>query len=508
MDSSFSSTDTATIVLEGNHYAASPMDTTTSDNDSGSDVSGENNYDNQESPSVSTEQNDNVRSIKQDIRNVTAQILDQSKLDELYSLDEMMEADTLSRRDALRRTATLILAGTFIGGGTLKHQWDVVQKSSKKIGDLNYTRIIRESAIEISVDGPMNREFLNAQTFQKVQTLKLPGWVPSFLVPPPKVIHDTTNAELLTAAAMAGSVVEMARTSLLYPLLTLKTRVQTDVNVRIRRRGRSKQPLDWKRRLRVAQLLARKHVGEGRLYAGILPSLLISVPATGVYFGVRDVVVRKLVPYTDALGGSISVALLAALVADVVSLLIRTPADTLALRLQAATGEEFQWEESQDRPILEVERQAYLQEKIGDWFLESLERIPAVIVTDLPYLLSRIVLTRLLLQGGPVSLGRYEGIVLFSALLCGFLTTPFDVARTRILVDSDDDPTNGSDGGSGDGLLRTFEKITSEGNGGYRNLFAGWIERVAYLGIGRAWIEPIQILGYIAIRDFILLEWF
>jgi hypothetical protein len=29
-----------------------------------------------------------------------------------------------------------------------------------------------------------------------------------------------------------------------------------------------------------------------------------------------------------------------------------------------------------------------------------------------------------------------------------------------------------------------------------------------YLGIGRAWLEPIQLVGYIGIRDALLLEWF
>jgi hypothetical protein len=88
------------------------------------------------------------------------------------------------------------------------------------------------------------------------------------------------------------------------------------------------------------------------------------------------------------------------------------------------------------------------------------------------------------------------------------LTTPFDVARTRILVDNDVDSSNGIDGGSGDGVIQTMRSIVNEGNGGYANLFAGWFERVLYLGVGRAWFEPIQLIGYIGIRDAVLLEWF
>lgn len=87
-------------------------------------------------------------------------------------------------------------------------------------------------------------------------------------------------------------------------------------------------------------------------------------------------------------------------------------------------------------------------------------------------------------------------------------TQPAHMARTRILVDSDDDLRNGIDGGSGEGLVKTFRTIYKEGDGGIQNLFAGWLERTAYLGIGRAWIEPLMIIGFIAMRDAILLEWF
>mmetsp|Transcript_3612 Transcript_3612/g.8712 ORF Transcript_3612/g.8712 Transcript_3612/m.8712 type:complete len:134 (-) Transcript_3612:386-787(-) len=58
------------------------------------------------------------------------------------------------------------------------------------------------------------------------------------------------------------------------------------------------------------------------------------------------------------------------------------------------------------------------------------------------------------------------------------------------------------------GLIQTMIQIANEGEGGVRNLFSGWLERVIYLGIGRAWLEPIQLIGYIGIRDAVLLQWF
>jgi hypothetical protein len=200
--------------------------------------------------------------------------------------------------------------------------------------------------------------------------------------------------------------------------------------------------------------------------------------------------------------GDITIAVAAALVANVVSQVIRTPADALAVRLQVATGKE---QHVHNETAEETEEA--VRARVGNWFVESLERLPAVILTDLPYLLSRIALNRYLIHGN-IDLAHYELTTIATALLCGFLTTPFDVARTRILIYSDDDPSNGIDGGSGLGLLTTMQTIMKEGDGGVSNLFAGWLERTIYLAIGRAWLEPLQILGYMALRDAILLEWF
>jgi hypothetical protein len=294
----------------------------------------------------------------------------------------------------------------------------------------------------------------------------------------------------------------MVRTTLLYPLLTLKNRIQADIKRRVRtgmKRG-NRRKIHPRRRAKILKLNAVRHLREGKLYAGIVPSLLVSVPATGVYYGVRDVVKRALVTMPGM--GDLTAAVLAAFIADVVSLMIRTPTDALALRLQVATGKESRFSNE-----TEEEKDQAVQEMVGDWLVASLKRLPAVILTDLPYLLSRIVLNRYLIHGN-IDIGRYELTAITTALICGFLTTPFDVARTRILVDSDDDPTNGIDGGSGMGLITTMQTIAKEGDGGVANLFAGWLERSVYLGIGRAWIEPVQILGYMAIRDAILLEWF
>ena len=147
-----------------------------------------------------------------------------------------------------------------------------------------------------------------------------------------------------------------------------------------------------------------------------------------------------------------------------------------------------------------------------------------VILTDLPYLLSKIALNKAFIQGS-LSVSEYAGYAALASVVAGFLTTPFDVARTRILLGTwsddevaPDDNNNNNDNDSeegiatgsnpGDSVYRTMIQITKEGDGSIRNLFSGWLERVVYLGIGRAWLEPIQLIGYIGIRDAVLLEWF
>jgi hypothetical protein len=212
--------------------------------------------------------------------------------------------------------------------------------------------------------------------------------------------------------------------------------------------------------------------------------------------------------------GDTWVAVSGAFVGDVVSLCFRTPADALALRLQAQN------------------------ETVGDWLGDSLARLPMVIATDLPYLLSKVVLNRLFIQGS-LSVDKYAELAVFTAVIAAFFTTPFDLARTRILLDKqltlEDDSAASEekemiwdtqvDGEleeeeeesntpaiattrPGYSVLQTMIQITKEGDGGVANLFAGWLERVLYLGIGRAWLEPVQLIGYIGIRDAVLLEWF
>ena len=368
-----------------------------------------------------------------------------------------------------------------------------------KLEPVNLTQIVSETSINVTMNCDTKCVSIDSSnfTFNKVATRKLPNWLPSMFTPSPQIVKTMTNNELLVAATVAGSVTEMGRTLLLYPLQTIKVRVQAATNSVDQHShhddetgvsSSSASSLLQALRQQVTTLGGniQTNINAGDLYAGITPSLLVSVPSTGIYYGVRDVTKRML--YMTPLGPT-WVAVVAATVGDVISLCFRTPSETLSIRLQTNN------------------------ETVGNWWTDSFSRLPMVIATDLPYLLSKIVLNRSLIQGQSISVSHYAEFALVASVVAGFLTTPFDVARTRILlneqlVSSSDDGDNEEQEQEEINVVRTMIQITNEGNGGIKNLYAGWLERVLYLGVGRAWLEPVSMISYIGIRDTVLLEWF
>lgn len=421
-------------------------------------------------------------------------------------------AHDVSRREWLRAgVITIGLSTSFVASQATADTSSVVNPPPKvpketlpkaELNPVNLTLVAAENKINITLrspEDPLGRlsssTFVDPKTFSKVKVQEYPDWWPKSLRPPAAVVREFTNTELLIAGVAAGATLDIVRSSLLYPIATIKTRIQAVANKAPHLRE-TMTLLRLKRRILVLYLNIKKMIAEGNLYAGLIPTLLVSVPATGLYFGTRDVSKRLLTNFFEdptTKIDDIAIALTAALLGDVISLAARTPVDALALRLQVASGEE------PDEDVEDLE--------VGNWFGESLERLPAVIQTDLPYLLSRITVN-MVLATGTEDIGRYEVIAITTATTCAILTTPFDVARTRILVDSDGDPSNGLDGGSRQGLLKTLASIRNEGDGGIRNLFAGWFERALYLGIFRAWLDPILLIAYVGVRDACLLEWF
>jgi len=436
---------------------------------------------------------------------------------------------SVTRRDVFRY-GTVLAGAVWVTGVTFtqtdpstKHPRESItpplsKVTSPKLEPVNLTKVASETNVNVTINCEKMCVSIDSSnfTFNKVEKAKTPDWLPSWLAPKSQVVKKIPNSELLVAATAAGAVTEMVRTSLLYPLQTVKVRLQADRNGNLFKDQEPREIPSLSEQLKTLGSNIKQKIDDGDLYAGLSPTLLVSVPATGIYYGVRDVAKRLL--FMTPLDAT-TIAVAGALVGDVVSLCFRVPSDALAIRLQTQNDDD--------------------DAALGDWLGDAFRRLPMVILTDLPYLASKIVLNKSLIQGS-MSVSEYALFAAIASIVAGALTTPFDVARTRILLDKwsvddsndeteaegiarepegalDGSPIESSEelaqesetiGNPGDSVLRTMIQITKEGDGGIGNLFSGWLERVVYLGIGRAWLEPIQLIGYIGIRDAVLLEWF
>lgn len=391
--------------------------------------------------------------------------------------------------------------------------------------DLNISVSVEDSSVDVkrmcTDEKVQTCTTIDRKNYAKVTTNpSYPSWFPEMFKP--KKVTYIPNTQILVAGIIAGSTTEVLRTTLLYPLSTIKTRIQAD-----NKQKKEMPPIimdnNTYNNTNIDELIydvrqnLQDKIALGDLYAGILPAILGSVPSSGVYFGVRDVTKRIL--ETQALTPSklddLFVSIVGAVIGDIASVSVRIPFDGLVYRQQVGIKDD----------------------KMGNWLKESLENLPLIILTDLPYILIRIGLRgifTLVIGRSNVGIGQNEILTVIIACIAAFVSTPFDVAKTRILLNrrnlKDNEETIVQDDSfRKKGLLNTFYAIiteeTEENNikhsdsmpefenlqiksRGVQNLFAGCTERVLYLGLGLSWFDPLRIIGYFGIRDAILLEWF
>lgn len=385
---------------------------------------------------------------------------------------------------------------------------------SKELQTSDIKTIAAENKIEVELKESTAVIKIDRETFTKVKIVEpsFLRYLPSSVQPlissqfkSVQVLKSIPDDQLFIASVVAGSATEVVRTTLLYPLSTVKSRVQARS---LRSTNRKRKLL---RKLKVTFLTFLSETKKGGLYAGALPSLLVTVPASGVYAGTKEVSRRAftmVIPFFQSVlphdenatvYSALVVSLLAAFVADIAALALRTPADVLSLRLQ-------------------VFGDTNVNSDLSSWLKDSIALLPAMIVTDIPYLLSRIFLNAAILTRGE-NLGTYEVETIAVACFCAFLTTPFDVARTRILLPTPSDESTQTRRLVASSKYReqrrqkvsvplTMKRIVAEGKGGIQNLYTGWLERTIFLGLGRAWLDPLRIIGYLGLRDAILLKFF
>ena len=130
-----------------------------------------------------------------------------------------------------------------------------------KLEPVNLTQVVQETNVNVTMNCPEGCVSVDSKTFTKVKSAKVPNWLPAWLAPKPKVIKEISNTELLVAATIAGSTIDLMRTSLLYPIATIKTRIQTDIH------NYTDTPPPISSRLSNLGSNVKRHVDEGNLYA-------------------------------------------------------------------------------------------------------------------------------------------------------------------------------------------------------------------------------------------------
>ena len=331
------------------------------------------------------------------------------------------------------------------------------KKKKPQLAKANVTEALSKNNMVVKRQESLLTEFVvDPVTGDELRELRLPPWWPRALRPPREFYRKVPNAELALSACVAGGLTEVARAAVLHPVLTLKNRVQA---------GKSTDPRQLK-----------------NLYAGVGPALAASVPYAVTYYGAREITRRltgvPLVP-TDLTQFIATVG-----VAETAAIAVRAPADVLATRAQVSQP---------DTSILPWFRKESIE---GLEF--GIQRAPAQIASEVPYVLLRVGTIALLnniapLEGGVDALtARTVGVAIVAALA----TTPLDVARTRVLA--------GDQPGGIREVVDTVGQISRKE--GPQALFQGAEYRVLYNGVVVAAFLPLRALFYTGLRDLLILD--
>ena len=372
----------------------------------------------------------------------------------------------------------------------------------------NVTEALQKNKVVIARKDLLTEVVVDPKTGDELRELQLPAGYPKSLRPPRVVERRVSEAELALAAVVAGGTTEIARVAALHPLATLKSRAQA-------RPGTG--PLD----LIDADgngIIEPREVKD--LYAGLVPSVSAaararsascfwgrvdgvplraveatprrwrraphhqnnsSVPraaAAATYYAAREVSRRVLAPLAPP---PLALALLSASAASAAALVVRAPADVLATRAQVRRrGEEVATTTAEAAAV-------------------GFRRWPTLFAAELPYSLLRILGLAALDAAAPAGGGVLDATerTVAVAVVAALLTTPLDVARTRVLLRT----APGAAESGPPALAATLAEVAAEGS-----LFSGAALRVAYTGVVVAAFIPLRTLFYVGLRDWIILD--
>ena len=384
----------------------------------------------------------------------------------------------------------------------------------------NVTEALEKNKVVVRRKDLLTEVVVDPKTGDELREIQLPAGYPKSLRPPRVVERRVSEAELALAAVVAGGTTEIARVAALHPLATLKSRAQArpgtgpldlidaDGNgiieprevkdlyaglvpsVSAAARARSASCF-WGRvdgvPLRAVEATPRRWRTAPRRRGdvdGVAPQTIKSnrsVPraaAAATYYAAREVSRRVLAPLAPP---PLALALLSASAASAAALVVRAPADVLATRAQVRRrGEEVATTTAEAAAV-------------------GFRRWPTLFAAELPYSLLRILGLAALDATTPTKGGVLDATArtVAVAVVAALLTTPLDVARTRVLLRT----APGAAESGPPALAATLAEVAAEGS-----LFSGAALRVAYTGVVVAAFIPLRTLFYVGLRDWIILD--
>jgi solute carrier family 25 (mitochondrial S-adenosylmethionine transporter), member 26 len=297
----------------------------------------------------------------------------------------------------------------------------------------------------------------------------------------PRIVQSLWTRSLL-AGALAGVTVDFS----LYPLDTIKTRLQSRLL-----------------HIHNASTLTPRHTLTGTIrsmYAGLPSALLGSMPAAASFFVVYDGVKRSLLPVeagssivnTSSQLSTSAVHMLASSLGEIAACAIRVPTEVIKQRAQAGL-----FNGSSLSALHDILALRHHPEGGYSTVVRELYRGGAItVIREIPFTIVQFSLWEYLKAAYSNrqhnQTGRPEGLVtavesaafgsVAGAVAAG-LTTPLDVLKTNMMLSRREHGENG-EGMLREGPGRILARITRVE--GWRGLFRGFGPRVAWVSVGGA----------------------
>lgn len=266
------------------------------------------------------------------------------------------------------------------------------------------------------------------------------------------VIVQQPKWKVLVAGSIAGLVVDTS----LYPIDTIKSRLQSKAGF-------------------------IKSGGFRHLYGGLTPVLAGSIPNAAAFFITYESVKNKLHQYKTFNSGRGHVVnhIIAASLGEVASCTIRVPYEIVKMRSQTRdTSVQGKFKTS-------IGNMSIIRDVISkEGFIGFYRGYSSTIMRDLPFsalqypIWEKLKSNHLIKHKRPATAGESAYYGSIAGAIAAFITTPLDVAKSRIMLADKNEPL-----AQGKVLLALKEIYKEKGA---RGLFAGVVPRILWISVGAA----------------------